>query len=117
MDWIGNESRPGIPSYVSAIPLPESTAGNILAEAVPNPFNPTTRLDFEIAKAGPVSLRIYDPAGRLVTTLVDETLSVGPHYVIWDGRDSSGRLAAAGVYLYRLEAGNFSDTRRMTLIK
>ncbi len=117
VDWIGNESQPGIPSHVSAIPLPESTAGNLLAEAVPNPFNPTTRLDFEIARSGPVSLKVYDPAGRLVATLLDETLSAGPHHVTWDGRDSSGRLAAAGIYLYRLEAGDFSDTRRMTLIR
>ncbi|MCK5502138.1 MAG: T9SS type A sorting domain-containing protein, partial [Tritonibacter mobilis] len=81
------------------------------------PFNPTTRLDFEITRSGPVSLKVYDAAGRLVTTLVDESLSAGPHHVIWDGRDSSGRLAAAGIYLYRLETGNFSSTRRMTLIK
>ncbi len=117
VDMIGNESLPGIPSNVSAIPLPELASGNILAEAVPNPFNPTTRLDFEIARSGPVSLKVYDAAGRLVTTLVDESLSSGSHHVIWDGRDSSGRLAAAGIYLYRLETGNFSNTRRMTLIK
>ena len=102
---------------MSAIPLPGSPAGNILAQAVPNPFNPMTRLDFEIARSGHVRLRIYDPAGRLVATLVDEALSAGPHHAIWDGRDSSGHQAAAGIYLYRLEIGNFSTTRRMTLIK
>jgi hypothetical protein len=117
VDRIGNESQPSSPSNVSAIPLPGSPTGNILAAAVPNPFNPMTRLDFEIARSGHVRLRIYDPAGRLVATLVDETLSAGPHHAIWDGRDSSGHQAAAGIYLYRLEIGNFSTTRRMTLIK
>ncbi len=117
VDRLGNESQPGIPSNVSAIPLPELASGNLLAAAVPNPFNPTTRLDFEIARSGHVRLNVYDPAGRLVTTLVDSPLPTGPHHVIWDGRDSSGRLAAAGIYLYRLETGTFSSTRRMTLIK
>jgi hypothetical protein len=117
VDRIGNESQPSSPSNVSAIPLPGSPTGNILAAAVPNPFNPMTRLDFEIARPGPVRLRIYDPAGRLVATLVDRALPAGPHHVIWDGRNASGQQAAAGVYLYRLETGSFSATRRMTLIK
>lgn len=117
VDMVGNESPPRSPSEISGIPFPGSPAGNVLAEAVPNPFNPSTRLDFEIAKSGPVRLRIYDPAGRLVVTLVNETLSAGRHHAVWDGRDSAGRMAAAGIYLYRLETGDFSTTRRMTLIK
>jgi hypothetical protein len=117
VDMVGNESPPGSPSRVSGIPHPGSPAGNVLAGAVPNPFNPATRLDFEIGKSGPVRLRIYDPAGRLVATLVDEILSAGHHHAVWNGRDSTDRMAAAGIYLYRLETGNFSATRRMTLIK
>jgi len=117
LDRVGNESPPGSPSGISGIPHPGSQIGNVLAVAVPNPFNPATRLDFEIAKSGPVRLRIHDPAGRLVATLVDESLSAGRHHAIWDGRDSRGRIVAAGIYLYRLETGDYSVTRRMTLIK
>ena len=117
VDWVGNESPPSAPSVLSDVPVISRTVGGALAEAVPNPFNPTTVLEFEMGRPGPVTLRIYDAAGRLVTTLVDETLSAGLHHATWDGRDSTGRAMAAGVYLYRLEAGDFSQTRRMTLVK
>ncbi|MEN8007837.1 MAG: FlgD immunoglobulin-like domain containing protein [Candidatus Krumholzibacteriota bacterium] len=117
VDLVGNESPPGVPSGVSGAPLPDLPAGIRLAEAVPNPFNPSTRLGFEIAEAGPVRLRIFDPAGRLVAVLVDESLAAGTHEAVWNGRDSRGRMASAGVYLYQLEAGGSATTRRMTLIK
>ena len=117
VDLMGNESLPGVPSGVSGLPVPGPPRGFHLADAVPNPFNPITRMDFEIPQPGPVRLRVFDPAGRLVATLVDRTLSAGPHQAIWNGRDSRGRMASAGVYLYRLEAGGFATTRRMTLIK
>jgi predicted GH43/DUF377 family glycosyl hydrolase len=117
VDLTGNESLPVPPSVVSGMPLPDLKTGNYLAAAVPNPFNPLTRLDFAVARDGPVRLRIYDPAGRLVITLVDETLTAGHHHATWDGRDAAGRQAPAGLYLYRLETHNFSTSRRMTLLK
>ncbi len=117
VDWVGNESPPEGPSIVSGVPVPVRPGGDTLAEAVPNPFNPTTLLEFEIVQPGPATLRIYDAAGHLVTTLVDEVLPAGLHQATWNGRDFSGRTMAAGVYLYRLETANFSTTRRMTLVK
>jgi hypothetical protein len=117
VDLTGNESLPVPPSVVSGMPLPDLKTGNYLAAAVPNPFNPLTRLDFAVTRDGPVRLRIYDPAGRLVITLVDETLTAGHHHATWDGRDAAGRQAPAGLYLYRLETHNFSTSRRMTLLK
>jgi|GEM_PF-5047629 len=88
-----------------------------LANAYPNPFNPSTQLAFELTESGPVRLGIYDATGRLITTLVDEHRADGHHEVTWNGRDNSGRLSPAGVYLYRLEHGSFSETKRMTLVK
>jgi hypothetical protein len=117
VDQLGNESEPRAPSGISALPLPGPVPGSHLSRAVPNPFNPLTRIDFKIAGTGPVSLKIYDPAGRLVTTLVDEVMSAGIHQAVWNGRDSAGRTVSAGVYLYRLETGNYSRTRRMTLVR
>ena len=117
VDDLGNESRPVAPGSVSGLQLPEAGPGIRLAEAVPNPFNPVTRLDFETDRPGPVTLRIYDPAGRLVQTLVDETLPRGQHSVLWDGRNAHGQAASAGLYLYRLETAHASLTRRMTLLK
>lgn len=116
VDEFGNESQPEAPSAVSGLETP-AHQGDYLAAAVPNPFNPLTRLDFEISRPGPVSLKIYDPAGRLIRTLVKETLDAGPHHVEWNGRDGAGRAVAAGVYLYRLETNSFSATKRMVLIR
>jgi flagellar hook assembly protein FlgD len=70
-----------------------------------------------MAVPGYTRLKVYDAAGHLVVTLVDEYREAGGHQVIWDGRDHAGRMSSAGVYLYRLEAGSFSETKRMVLIK
>jgi len=85
---------------------------------VPNPFNPATTIAFALPRSESVSLRIYDLAGRLVRTLCrEEFLEAGEHRRTWNGRDDTGRTVAAGVFLYRLEAGPFVETKRMTLIR
>jgi subtilisin family serine protease len=83
----------------------------------PNPFNPRTRLRFELATAGPAVLRLYDTRGRLVRRLVQEPLPAGRHEVPWDGRDDAGRACAAGLYLARLEAGGAVQTGRLVLVR
>ena len=83
----------------------------------PNPFNPSTKLSFKLSTAGHAKLKVYDAAGRLVATLVDEYCDAGRHEVLWDGRDTAGRMSSAGVYLYRLEADGVVETKRMLLVK
>jgi hypothetical protein len=117
VDIAGNESGAGSPTGVSGARDGVLPTRTVLMGAVPNPFNPSTRLSFDLAAAGQARLRIYDTAGRLVATLVDERRGAGRHVVVWDGRDRAGRASAAGVYLYRLEAGNIVETKRMTLVK
>ncbi|MCP4088453.1 MAG: T9SS type A sorting domain-containing protein, partial [Gammaproteobacteria bacterium] len=90
---------------------------NQLSNAYPNPFNPSTKLSFELAAPTHARLKIYDSAGHLVTTLVDEQRSAGSHQVVWDGRNAAGNSVASGVYLYRLEVGTTVQTKRMTLVK
>ena len=103
------------PSGVSgAGDLPRPLA---LGQNYPNPFNPRTTIAFELDRAGPVKLQVYDARGRLVRTLADEQREAGAHSVSWDGRDDRGQGSAAGVYLYRLEAGGETLQRKMTLIK
>ena len=75
-----------------------------LAQNVPNPFNPTTRIHFEIPTAKRVVLRVLRPDGSLVTELVDRFYAAGSHAVMWDGRDRTGAGAASGIYLCRLES-------------
>jgi len=90
---------------------------NRLDANMPNPFNPSTTIHYEIAQGGKASLRIYDVSGGLVRTLVDRSHNRGDYDVRWDGLDIHGRPVASGVYFYRLEATSFTQTRRMVLLK
>ncbi len=90
----------------------------VLDQNVPNPFNPITKIAYDVANDAHVRLTVYDLSGRFVRSLVDEwEMALEYNEVIWDGRDSAGRMSSAGVYLYRLEAGGYVETLRMTLVK
>jgi len=89
--------------------IPENT---VLGTATPNPFNPTTRINFSLAESGPVDLSIYDVRGRLVTRLVDEVRAAGDYSVTWNAAG-----IASGIYFYRLTAGSFNETRKLVLLK
>lgn len=84
---------------------------------VPNPFNPMTEVKFEMEKAGQVRVAVYDVSGRKVKTLVNESLSSGPHSRLWQGRDSSGRQVPSGTYYLRMETGGHVDHHKMMLLK
>lgn len=94
-----------------------------LEQNFPNPFNPTTLIQYEIPDIGqgatmlPVDLNVYDIRGRLVRTLLAEEKGAGIHRVEWNGKDERGKILPSGVYFYRIRIGDFTDTRKMTLIK
>ena len=89
-----------------------------LHDAHPNPFNPQTTISFDLPRQTSVSLRVYDVSGRLVNVLLDGDIAAqGRNEVVWRGRDMAGRVVSAGVYFYRLDAGEFSETKRMVLVK
>lgn len=94
--------------------LPRSFA---MADASPNPFNPSTTLAFDLPRDAYVELKIYDVRGSLVATLLEEERPAGRHSVAWNGRDRFDRAVASGVYFSRITAGEWSATRRMTLLK
>ena len=83
----------------------------------PNPFNPATRIAFALPEAADVRLAVYDVTGREVAVLAEGPKAAGAYAVEWAGRDGAGRVVPSGVYLYRLEAGTFTQTRRMVLLK
>jgi len=83
-----------------------------LSQNYPNPFNPVTHLEFGISNLGFVSLKIYDVLGREVKTLVNEIKTAGKYKIEFDGSNF-----ASGVYFYRIEAGDFVQTKRMVLVK
>ena len=83
----------------------------------PNPFNPSTAIKFDLANNEHVALKIYNVAGRLVRTLVDGKMVRGRHSVEWNGRGDSTLQLASGIYIYKLEAGGFTATRKLVLMK
>ncbi|HUU26679.1 MAG TPA: FlgD immunoglobulin-like domain containing protein, partial [archaeon] len=96
--------------------LPEKFS---LSRNVPNPFNPSTSIIYTVPE-GPVvqvTLRIYSIRGQLVRTLVDKTCEAGSYNVFWDGTDGAGHHVSSGVYFYRMQAGDFIQTRKMVLLK
>ena len=83
-----------------------------LSQNYPNPFNPSTAISYELSAAGLVSLKVFDILGREVATLVNEQKQAGTYSTTWDASHLSG-----GVYLYRLQAGDFTETKRLVLLK
>ena len=83
----------------------------------PNPFNPTTTIFYSLAKEDYVKLEVFNTLGQKVKTLVNEYQGAGRYQVKWDGTDFSGRDVASGVYLYRLNSGVITDTKKMILLR
>jgi hypothetical protein len=99
------------PAYVTRLEHPR-----------PNPFNPSTTVEFSTATEGHVTIRVFDAAGRVVRTLVDSQVAAGPSTVIWDGTTDSGVRAASGVYFIRMEVNGAGDvvireSRKLVLLK
>jgi len=88
-----------------------------LRPCYPNPFRGDTRMQLALPQATDATVRIYSPAGRLVRTLHTGGIEAGEHTVVWDGRDSTGRRVASGIYFVRAEAGTHEESRKVVLLK
>ncbi len=88
-----------------------------LSPNYPNPFNPETTINYEVPKTGRLTLKIYNVLGQEVKTLVDEKLEPGYYRALWDGKDSTGRQMASGVYFYRIKSEGFAKSLKMMLLK
>jgi len=88
-----------------------------LAQNRPNPFWSSTTISYSLSAQRPVTLAVYDIRGALVRELVRGTVETGAHRVIWDGRDGRGREVGSGIYFCRLETGEFTETKRMVLLR
>ncbi len=96
---------------------PRASAGALLHPAAPNPFNPMTRISYELTRAADVSLVVYDASGRLVRTLEKGPKAAGRHTVAWKGTNDQGVAVSSGIYFYRLDDGERMATRSMLLVK
>ena len=118
LDYAGNESDPASPESTTGIGdvvIPKVYA---LYQNVPNPFNPETVIRYDVpAGGGNVTLRVFDVSGKLVRTLVYGVEPAGERTVQWNGRNEKGEQVSTGVYFYRLEAGSFTERKKMVLLK
>jgi len=98
--------------------VPSGTFKNALTHAYPNPFNPQTTIAYSVKDAGPASITIYNVAGKVVKTYQLGDLPEGTNgQVTWYGRNDSGEKCASGVYFYRIDAKDFSSTKKMVMLK
>lgn len=88
-----------------------------LSQNYPNPFNPDTYIEFELARASHVKIDIFNIVGQKVKTLVDEEMQPGRYVADWDSKDQQGNSVSSGIYFYRMQADNFSDMKKMLLVK
>ncbi len=88
-----------------------------LYQNFPNPFNPSTTLQYALPQPGAVTLKIFDVLGQEIRTLVNEHQTAGLQTITWNGKNHNGRELPSGIYIYQLIAGSFSDSRRMMLAR
>jgi hypothetical protein len=108
-----------LPGQIEGSPTaaPDAPVAFRAAPPAPNPFNPSTTIAFELPAGQDVRLAIYGLDGRRVRSLLQTALPAGRHATRWDGRDDRGRTVASGMYLYRLEAGPWSASGKLELVK
>ena len=88
-----------------------------ISQNYPNPFNPSTTVRYELPKDSFVNVTIYDMLGNVVNNLVNTNQSSGYKSIQWDATNNQGEPVSAGVYLYKIQAGDFVDTKKMILLK
>jgi hypothetical protein len=102
---------------VSSERAPELVKNYRLDQNYPNPFNPTTSIEFQVGRATSVKIEVFNILGERVAKLVDGKHAAGIHSIEWDARDASGKLVGNGVYFYKITTPEFSQTRKMLLVK
>ncbi len=106
------------PGTVTSIkPDPAQPRSFVLQQNFPNPFNPSTRIDYQLSEDGPVTFTIYNLLGNVVRTLVNEQQTSGDYRIDWDGRDDRQQVVASGIYIYRLRTASSVGSRRMLLLR
>ncbi len=105
--------------YPSAVEAPSGSVPHAfqLLRSYPNPFNPSTTVEYEIPQSAVVTVRIFDLHGALVSELQRAIQPAGRHQVTWDGTDSGGARVASGIYFCAVECGDQALSRQLVLVK
>ncbi|MFH1335176.1 MAG: T9SS type A sorting domain-containing protein, partial [Candidatus Zixiibacteriota bacterium] len=88
-----------------------------LSQNYPNPFNPVTNFQFTVPKSSHVNIEIFNIVGQKVATVVDGDMKAGVYTADWNGRDENGKTVSSGIYFYRMQADDFSNMKKMVLVK
>jgi hypothetical protein len=89
----------------------------VLEPNYPNPFNPSTTINYTMAQGARVSIKVYNVSGQLVATLMDSYQPQGHHFVKWNGKDAAGKAVTSGMYLVKMVTGDFSQVNKMMLLR
>jgi len=122
VDWMANNLTVESPPYLGVIsdvatsetPVPGTFA---LEQNYPNPFNPTTLVTYSIPQGSHVTIEVFNILGQKVTTLFDGMQVTGTHSIAWNAQNERGSVLGSGVYFLRMQAGSFSQVRKMVLMK
>ncbi len=88
-----------------------------LHSAYPNPFNPSTTIQFDIPEDSFVSLNVFDMMGRKIKTLLNDKISAGRRSITWDGTNNLNQVVSAGTYFYMISTSNYKSTKKLILLK
>ena len=114
-EWVNSSKYTYIYEEILGIDISDMTSipnHYNLSNPYPNPFNPTTTIEFSIPRSDKVSIKVYDVVGKEITTLLTDYLSIGHHSIKWDGNNNS-----SGIYFIRMESGGFVDMKKVFLLK
>ena len=117
IDCSGNESELSTPVEITGDDIPEIPQSFTLHQNVPNPFNPVTTIRFDLPVGEHVKISIFNLKGELVATILNRHMTSGRKEIVWNAKDNGGSLVASGMYFYRLIAGDFTETRKMILLR
>lgn len=106
----------GMPTATEPLPLPVPDNFS-LEQNFPNPFNPDTEIRFRLPARRHVKLAIYNLLGEEIRTLINDEYPAGDHQIAWDGKDNFNRQAPTGLYVFRLQAGAYIESRKMSLVR
>jgi hypothetical protein len=107
-----SEMVTGVEDDFSQVPV-----GFALEQNYPNPFNPSTTIHYQLPKTTQVVLKIYNIFGQEVRTLINARQPAGVSTVVWDGWDESGKEVSSGIYIYRLQAGEVVQSRKLSFVR
>jgi hypothetical protein len=105
------------PVVISAPEVVEIPSQFRLLQNFPNPFNPQTTIDYQLAERAPVSITIFNSLGQAVKQFTHVSQPAGRYSIHWDGTDVQGQVVVSGIYFCRLEAGHFQATRKLLFLK